>query len=238
MNSLSVPTVRFMRGMVAAVILLGAPALCQEKPVPDRKAFLGEVLDARPTPVTPEFNSYRSDSYRITNEDLFKGLTEEAAKRKMVLKSVTILGPMTDPLWTSYVVVCFQEGEKVRVNSLIMPHARITGKATGLITTVQYKAWLKGVLSKGVFQKKTPVVADGENKKDASLSEYTGLLMVDPGEDGKNPDVYRAHVAWRKTWDKKQEETVTGLFEQYNSLLKDLKQTYPVKTDDATQGKK
>src|SRR5262245_51091726 len=88
-------------GMAAAGVIVLVVPVRADQLKPTRKAFLGEVLDARPTPVTPKFDDYTPGSYHIEKEDLLNGLIEEAKKRKLTLRSVTIFGPvLTDPLWT------------------------------------------------------------------------------------------------------------------------------------------
>jgi hypothetical protein len=137
----------------AAVVVLPSPGA--DEPKPNREAFINEVLDAKPTTVTPKFDDYTPGSYHVKKEDLLQGLTDEATKRKLTLRGVSIVGPLpADPLWTSYVMVFIQEGEKVRVNSLIMPHARITHKATDLITAERYKSCWRGYSPPGSSRRK------------------------------------------------------------------------------------
>jgi len=65
-----------------------------------------------------------------------RGLQAEATACGVRLRAALIVGPV-GPLWTFHVAWLVQEPEGVRVNSLVMPHARITGKATGLIGSVE-----------------------------------------------------------------------------------------------------
>jgi hypothetical protein len=86
----------------------------------------------------------------------------EAQKQKLVLRAVVVVGPLGgDPLWTSWVWVFIQEGEKIRVNGLVMPHARITGKSTCLITAEQFKKWAEGLLDMRVLELQTPTAVGG-----------------------------------------------------------------------------
>ena len=202
-----------------AVALLALPLPGADDPKPTREAFINEVLDAKPTPVTPKFNDFTPGSYHVKKEDLLKGLIEEAKKRKLTLRAVTILGPLpADPLWTSYVAVFLQDGEKVRVNSLVMPHARITSKATALLTADQYKKWRDGVIETGAL-KKEPQAADAKKDKPTAFGEQ--LLLVVWSDDGKTQEVYGGAVV--------QAEKSEKLMEYYNAVLKELKETYPEK---------
>lgn len=195
------------------------PALGADGPKPTRQAFLAEVLDARPTAVTSRFDDYTPGSYHIEKEDLVQGLTDEAKKRKLKLGAVSILGPLPfDPLWTSYVLVFIQEGEKVRVNSLIMPHARITGKATGLITTGEYRKWLEGLLNAGVLRKAASVAGAG-GKKGTPGPFASHVLLVTWSEDGRSREVLHGNAG--------EDARAEKLAEHYNGLLGQLKQTYP-----------
>src|SRR5262249_40593184 len=102
MNCVHVPKLRLVTA-AATLIVLALP-VCAEDPKPTREAFLGEVLDAKPTAVTPKFDDYTPGSYHIEKEDLLKGLIEEAKKRKITLRALTISGPFPfDPHWRSQV---------------------------------------------------------------------------------------------------------------------------------------
>ena len=204
-----------------AVLVTAVPSPAADDAMPTREAFLGEVLDAKPTAATPKFVDVPG-SYHIEKEDLIDGLTEEAKQRKLTLRAVTILGPLPgDPLWTSYVVASIQEGEEVRVNSLVMPHARITRKATGLITAERYEKWLEGILGAGGLQKGTPKAPGGEVKK-GKLSPFNShILLVTWSRDGKTREVHLGTVG--------EDKKVEVLFERYNAVLKELKKTYPEK---------
>lgn len=204
---------------VALVSVLAASSAHADDSKPTREAFLKEVLDAKPTPVTPKFDDYTKGSYHIEKEDLLKGLTEEAKKQKLTLRAVTIIGPMVgDPLWTSYVAVLFEDGKKVRVNSLVMPHARITGKSTGLLTFEQYDKWLKAVHDTGTL-KEAKNAPTGKGKRDASSPFASPILLVTWSKDGKARQVFH----------EKEDAKLEKLFDQYNRIMKDLKKTYPAK---------
>ena len=214
---LLVPRLILAASVVTAV---AAPLPGADDAKPTREAFLGEVLDAKPTPVTPKFDDYTPGSYHVEKEDLLKGLIDESKKRKITLRAATILGPLPgDPLWTSYVVVFLQEGEKVRVNSLVMPHARITGKASGMVTEERYRKWLDGVLATGTLEREAGKAPSNEAKKEIPSPFASDVLLVTWSADGKTREVFHGKVGGDKNVEK--------LFEQYNGVLKELKKTYP-----------
>jgi hypothetical protein len=194
-------------------------------PKPTRDAFLGEVLDAKPTDVTAKFDDYTPGSYHIEKENLLRGLTDEAKKRKLTLRAVLITGPMpADPLWTSYVTVFLREGDQVRVNHLVMPHARITVKSTGLIQAERYEKWIAGALDSGLPQKEPPAEARSE-KKDGPLKDFGyHLLLAAWDAEGKTRQVYYGTLLG-------DEKKLDKFAEQYNGVLKELKQTYPDNKD-------
>jgi hypothetical protein len=207
--------------LIIAMQLFSPSTLYAEDPKPTREAFINEVLDEKPTKVTPKFNDYMPSSYHIEKEDLFKGLTEEAKKRKLNLRAVSIIGPLpADPLWTSYVVVFIQKGEKIQVNSLVMPHARITGKASGMIPSEKYQKWLAGVGGTAALQMVVPPANVGKAIKGPNPFD-SEFLLVTWSEDGKSQEFHHGNGSQDKKFEK--------LFEKYNEVLKDLKKTYPEK---------
>jgi hypothetical protein len=218
--AMNYPHTPMLRLVVAAstVVALALPGRADDGR-PTRQAFLGEVLDAKPTPVTPKFNDYTPGSYHIEKEDLLKGLIEEAKKRKITLRALTISGPLPfDPLWRSQVIVFVQDDKKIRVNSLVMPHARITLKATGLITADQFKKWRDGVLDTGVLKKEVPPADEKNDKPKPFQSQF---LLVIWSEDGKTQEIHYGDIVKEK-----KDEKAEKLMEQYNVVLKELKQTY------------
>jgi hypothetical protein len=220
MNRLLFPMLRLF--MPAAAIIVLASPVCAEDQKPTREAFLVEVLDAKPTSVTPKFDDYTPGSYHIEKEDLLKGLIEAAKKRKQTLRSITILGPMpNDPLWTSRVVVFFQDGEKIRVNSLVMAHARITNKSTGLITGDQFKKWRDRILDTGSLKKEVPAA---DAKKDTPPAFAAQLLLVIWSQNGKTQEVHYGDVVQAEKVEKAEK-----LRKEYNAVLEELTRTYPEK---------
>jgi hypothetical protein len=103
-----------------------------------RAGFLQEVLDARPSARTPRFDDYHSDSYHIDKRDVATGLVEVSRACGIPLQGVVILGPV-GPLWAYHVLAFLRESPTtIRVNQVLMPHARITDKQTGTITPATF----------------------------------------------------------------------------------------------------
>jgi hypothetical protein len=202
------------------LLLLASSALAIDASGPTRQAFLREVLDARPTAVTPRFDDFTPGSYHVEKQDLFKGLADEADKRRVPLRGLLVAGP-EGILWTYYVTVFLQEGDKLRVNTLIMPHARITSKSTGLITAERHAKWLEGLLKLDSIKETPPAEARRGQDREGTLNDYgyTVLLAVWDPKGGK-PKVYYGAFS-------KDEEKRKPFAEQYNSILSLLERTYP-----------
>src|SRR5687768_17657728 len=131
-----VPT-RYPVSLIGAVILLSSPIFAIQDLKPSRDNFFREVLDAKATSVTPLYDDYTEGSYHVDKLNVFKGLPEMAQKEGLKLRGLIVFGPV-GPLWAYYVAAFLDEGEMIRVNSLTMPHARITYKSTGTITQIKY----------------------------------------------------------------------------------------------------
>ncbi len=140
---------------------------------PSREGFFHEVLFAEPTARTPRFDDYTRDSYHVHKLDLVRGLPIQAAACGVQLRAALVVGPM-GPLWTYHVAALLQDGTNVRVNSLVMPHARITGKGTGLISNQDASVLLQQI-------ENAPLVRPG--------------LPTPPPEDGNSDFSYRVLLA-------------------------------------------
>ena len=103
-----------------------------------------EVLFAAPTARTPRFDAYTPGSYGVDKMDLVRGLADMAAQCKVSLQGVLVLGPV-GPLWAYYVVPFITDGRGVRVNALVIPHARITSKGTGTVQQQVVDAFFRDI---------------------------------------------------------------------------------------------
>ena len=199
-------------------LVSATPPFAQPDQKPSRVNFFREVLYAKATSVTPRYDDYTEGSYHVDKLDVLKGLPEVAQREGLKLRGLIVVGPV-GPLWAYYIVAFIEEGEVIRVNSLTMPHARITYKSTGTISPKLYSDFLVRLLqTEGLVTELPPkgkcdtcpypewhyeVLVSDWSKNPARI--YYGSL------DGANADS-------------------DGSFEkQLERVLSTLKQTYPVK---------
>jgi hypothetical protein len=195
---------------------------------PNRAAFLVEVLDAKPTALTSRFDAYHRGYYTVAKEDLLQGLITESKRRGLLLRSVSINGPV-GPLWAYYIAVFFQAGDKVRANKLVFRHARINFKQTGLITGGQCNEIAASLAKAGALGTKRPPPSKyvSDNRAAAIEWGYNALLAIWPpgasspsvrfGNLKEGQRATDADVALTKAYWKVYDESLTG-----------LRQTYPV----------
>jgi len=117
-----------------AVLPLDSERCAPSGAAPSREGFFHEALFAAATARTPRFDDYTADSYHVRKLDVIRGLPTQANACGVRLRATLVLGPV-GILWTYHVVTLVQDGPKIRVNALVMPHARITGKGTGVVAT-------------------------------------------------------------------------------------------------------
>jgi hypothetical protein len=162
-----------------------APTQCAAGPLaaavsPSREGFFREVLFAAPTARTPRFDDYTPGSYHVDKLDLADGLPSEAARCGVRLRAVLVLGPV-GPMWAFHVIAFIQDGDSLRINSLVMPHARITGKGTGRIDEARLTALIASVTGSPLVRAGRPVFADTVTDPLARDFSYTLLLVVYDG---------------------------------------------------------
>ena len=132
--------------LAACATAFGAP-----KPAvtPWEPRFLDELLTPGPTRWTSEFDAYKPDSYVVQKIALARVLAPYAAKRGRNLRALIVVGP-TGTLWTYYVIAVFDEGGWLRVNEIVMPHARIVGKRTGVVERGDLDRTVQKLIDSGV----------------------------------------------------------------------------------------
>jgi hypothetical protein len=117
---------------------------------PTRQGFFEEVLFAEATARTWRFHDYNNPpSYHVDKMDVYRQLPQAAQAKGLRLLGLVIVGP-SGPLWTYWVFVFVKEDQQVRVNQIVMPHARITWKGTGVVTMAQVRAFM-GHVGKATF---------------------------------------------------------------------------------------
>src|SRR6266436_2317738 len=212
---------KFLARCLAAflfVFLLSATSAIATDLKLSRDNFFREVLYAKATSVTPLYNDYTVGSYHANKIGVLKGLPEVAKKEGLELRGLIVVGPV-GPLWAYHIVAFIEEGNVIRVNSVTMPHARITYKSTGTISPKLYDDFLVGLLQTKIFVTEPP--------KDmcdiCPYFEYHYQVLVSDWSNSP-PSVYYGSV------DKPTARgEVDSFVKQLNSVLSILKQTYPLK---------
>ncbi|MCP5054906.1 MAG: hypothetical protein GY940_47510, partial [bacterium] len=104
--------------------------------------FIEEMVNPKGSERTPHFDDYTKGSYHIKKLNLFDGVQKFAAKTGTEILAVILLGPR-GPLWEYRIITIINEGKgsnKVRINHILFPHARITVKMTQLVPRKHYNA--------------------------------------------------------------------------------------------------
>ena len=174
---------------------------------PTREAFFEEVLFPQGTARTPRFDDYTPGSYHVDPDDVLKGMPEAAAGQCRKLVGLLVLGPL-GPLWQYRVIAFLERADRVQVNQVVMPHARISYKSSGHLSLVEYQD-LIGRLSAH------PLVRTGEptgrrtnvllaDWSSGTVKEYRGLIQEFGGD----------------------RQATEGFLEPINQVLKLLTTTY------------
>jgi hypothetical protein len=209
-------------GLLPLLLLASSRVSIAQEQKPDRRAFLLEVIDAQPTTLTPQFNDYVEGNYHVNKQEILDYLPGIAKEKNKNLQGLLIVGP-TGPLWTYFVITFFEEGEgQIRVNAVMMPHARITNKSSALITTNRYVEFLDELSKSGILQTELPAEARASKNKKASEFDFKyDVLLFNPKPNTPKGSIYYGDVARNK--DRKKREAFGA---SVNKLLKELKSTY------------
>ena len=211
-------SIRHLPPLLCPLLLLSAPVFASQDLKPSRDNFFREVLYAKATSVTPLYDDYTEGSYHVDKLDVFKGLPEMAQKEGLKLSGLVVVGPV-GLLWAYYVVAFIDEGEMIRVNSLTMPHARITYKSTGTITQKRYDELVNGLLKTNVLATELPPKGKCDR---CPYPEWHYEVLVADWSDGKS-NVYYGSLNEPKAG------ANTDSFEkQINDVLSASKKTYPL----------
>lgn len=184
---------------------------------PSRRAFLTEVLFAEPTTRTRRFDDYTTDSYHVRKLDLVTGLEEQSRLCGLRLRAVLIVGPV-GMLWSYHIAALTDEGDHVRVNTLVMPHARITGKGSGVVPPALAAELLAAVAASPLIRPGIPTPLATDDDGDSEFS-YQLLLVVLDG-----PNAGRFHASFNDIFPKSEDK---DLLDRVNRVLGHTSKTYP-----------
>ena len=183
---------------------------------PSREGFFREVLFAAGSARTPRFDDYTPGSYHVDKLDLADGLPPVAEKCGLMLEALVVVGPV-GPLWTYHVIVFLREEPGLRLNTLAMPHARITGKATGHILRDRFTAFFDQLPNSRILKAGPPTWSDTTTTRLARDFSYDFLAVrfgaaqnIWHGSIGRDPDSSAA----------------TQLLRALNALLEGTQPTY------------
>ncbi len=183
---------------------------------PSREGFFREVLYAAGSARTPRFDDYTPGSYHADKLDIAEGLPLAAKRCGAVLEGVVVVGPL-GPLWSYHVIAFLKEDSGVRLNTLVMPHARITGKATATISPGDVADFFRALSSSPALKPGRPVWSDTTMAGLARDFSYD-FLAIRFGSDS---------AVWFGSLERHQDSAaVAAVFNALNRLLTQAKSTY------------
>lgn len=128
----------------AALVALLLPALATADG-PTQNDFYREMLTPGPTALTSEFHAYYEGAYTVDKLRLLESFPSFARKAGQPVRALVVIGPLA-PVWTYHVMTLVSVGKAIRCNALVMPHARITGKATGRLSEATVQRFLRDLV--------------------------------------------------------------------------------------------
>ncbi|HEY3351019.1 MAG TPA: hypothetical protein VGM13_14670 [Thermoanaerobaculia bacterium] len=140
-----------------------------------RNGFVQELVYPQGTPRTLRFDDYTPGSYHVRKADLLDGIRERRSTTNPEIQGVIIAGPH-GPLWEYNVVLFTRVGAEIGVHWVSMPHARITWKAAGRISTASFEELAARLSARPDIRSEAPVPAPGAPGKDVEFSY--GLLAA------------------------------------------------------------
>ena len=190
---------------------------------PTREGFYREVLFAPPTVRTPRYDDYIPVSYHPDKLDLAVGLLKEAERCGAVLSALLVIGPL-DELWTYHILAFLTDGDSLRLNSLVMPHARITGKGTRRVAAVALDSVAAALARSSVVREGLPAFPDTLREPLGREWSYNLLFVRYAGDSAR---YWHAEL-----WPAMRGDAVVGqalkkLLEPVNGVLAGTRQTYP-----------
>lgn len=109
------------------------------------RGFAEEALHGHGTPRTHRFDDYTKGSYHVRPDEVVNELFRVAPIYKLQLQAVVVVGSY-GPLWAFDVITVLSGDNCSRINWLTMPHARITAKWSGCVSSEAASAFVAEVL--------------------------------------------------------------------------------------------
>jgi hypothetical protein len=211
--------VKFLPLVVATAAILLEP---RSFAAPDRAQFIRECLDAAATRETPKFDDYTKGSYHVDKLDLVEGLEAATRSQPGRLHAVIILGP-TGPLWAYYVFVALAEGDGIRLNWLVMPHARITGKSTRTFSKAEFEQLFSKVTASKLLHEGEP---PSDKAADPLSRDFAFDFLVVAWPDSHRISRFAKLENLENSQDNVSAKEMSTLSDDVNALLKEAKATY------------
>ena len=221
-------SIRHLMHVLCVLLLSSSPVLAVQNLKPSRDNFFLEVLYAKATSVTPLYDDYTEGSYHVDKVDVLKGLPQMALKEGLRLRGLIVVGPV-GPLWAYYVVAFLDEGEMIRVNSLTMPHARITYKSTGKMTLRRYEELLEGLSKSGVLATELPPRGKCDT---CPYPEWHHQVLVADWSHGKS------NIFYGRLQESKAGADTDSFEKHINNVLSVLEKTYPLARRRTSKGRR
>ncbi len=144
------------------------------------------------------------------------------------VRGLIVYGP-EGLFWAYHVFLFVAEKDQVRLNTLVFPHARITGKATRVLSPGEYEEALGKLASRPFVIPGAPSFETlrGERNANLSLEWHYGLLIADWSRGTER--------LWHSVGDERtlSMDELTSLASDLNELLSDGTTTY---TTDLPEG--
>jgi hypothetical protein len=184
---------------------------------PSREGFFREALFAAGSARTPRFDDYTPGSYHAEKLDIADGLPLVAKKCGLNLEGLVVVGPI-GPLWAYHVIVFLRDDKGIRLNTLVMPHARITGKGTVVVAPAEFEEFFRYLSSSSALRRGPPVWSDTA-KAGLDRDFSYDFLAVRFGPD--------SNQVWSGSLERNAESPVVAdLFKVLNKLLSASQPTY------------
>ncbi|MEQ9265679.1 MAG: hypothetical protein RLN81_10690 [Balneolaceae bacterium] len=149
----------------------------------DINGFTNEIINGWGTYTTSQFNAYIPVSYHVNKVELAQHVQNLANTTSSEIQALIIIGP-TALMW-EYRTILIKNHEsdstKKRVNFLTFPHARITYKATNVVSNHLVDSLFQSISSASFLNEGIPAITDFNNKVDIEItnidSKYDLLIL-------------------------------------------------------------